>query len=141
MSNLQSLSCTLRALLAGAVVWQITENGPRAQALNITGRRSWDIFAPFSNETGHFSPASNITAFDVGNQSQVYLGKSLRPSLNSYNNVSSLPANACLELEEDMVTDLNCSFQNNVCSGMINVSVTGQMPSNHSSITQGHYTM
>ena len=139
--NLQSLSRTLRALVAGAVVWQIMEHGPRAQALNITSRRSWDIFAPFSNETGHFSPASNITAFDVGNQSNVFLGKDLWPSPNPYNNVSSLPANGCLELQEDMVTDLTCSFQNNVCSGMINVPVTGQMPSNHSSITQGHYTM
>ena len=138
---MQSLSCTLRALVAVAVAWQIIENAPRAQALNVTGRRSWDIFAPFSNETGHLSPASNTTAFDVGNQSNVSLGEGLWPSLNPYNNVSSLSADGCLGLEEDMATDLTCSFQNNVCSGMINVSVTEQMPSNHSSITQGHYTM
>ena len=105
MLNLQSISCTLRALVAGAVVWQIMGNGPRAQALNVTGRKSWDIFAPFSNRTGHFSPASNISAFDVGNQSNVFSGKGLWPSLNPYNNVSSLPANGCLELEEDMATD------------------------------------
>ena len=105
MLNLQSISCTLRALVAGAVVWQIMGNGPRAQALNVTGRKSWDIFAPFSNGTGHFSPASNISAFDVGNQSNVFSGKGLWPSLNPYNNVSSLPANGCLELEEDMATD------------------------------------
>ena len=126
--------------IAGAILWPFTPNGALSQAHDFINRGPWNPSAPFFNATDLYSPSLNTTGQSLIKHSNSSLEETLWPSLDTDIVVSSPLLDRHPVLCKESIDILTCSSRTNVCSGIVNVSETGQKPSIHSSTTQGRYT-